>query len=144
MIACLCCPAGLLLPIGDRSTQARRRLTKQSLQGKRRLRVPLRTNSSIPTYHRDDGEDCQGYQNRAFENIKASLNAALYARQVAQFIWHLVEAQGCRRQAAYRAALTKFTTSASFAEKAYAFWEPIFKPVGPHVKMLPRISDPEM
>jgi hypothetical protein len=28
-------------------------------------------------YHRDDGEDCQGYQNRAFENIKASLNAAL-------------------------------------------------------------------
>src|SRR5436305_3430339 len=28
-------------------------------------------------YHRDDGEDCEDYQNRAFENIKASLNAAL-------------------------------------------------------------------
>src|SRR6185437_5769205 len=67
-----------------------------------------------------------------------------YARQVAQFIWHLVEGQGCRRQAAYRGALTKFTISASFAEKAYAFWEPIFKRAGPHVKMLTRISDPEM
>ena len=67
-----------------------------------------------------------------------------YARQVAQFIWHLVEGQGCRRQAAYRGALTKFTVSASFAEKAYAFWEPIFKRAGPHVKMLTRISDPEM
>jgi hypothetical protein len=67
-----------------------------------------------------------------------------YARQVAQFIWHLVEGQGCRRQAAYRVALTKFTISASFAEKAYAFWEPIFKRAGPHVKMLTRISDPEM
>jgi hypothetical protein len=67
-----------------------------------------------------------------------------YERQVAQFIWHLVEAQGCRRQAAYRGALTKFTISASFAEKAYAFWEPIFKRAGPHVKMLTRISDPEM
>ena len=65
------------------------------------------------------------------------------ARQVAQFIWHLVEGQGCRRQAAYRGALTKFTVSASFAEKAYAFWEPIFKRAGPHVKMLTRISDPE-
>jgi hypothetical protein len=67
-----------------------------------------------------------------------------YARQVAQFIWHLVEGQGCRRQAAYRGALTKFTVSASFAEKAYGFWEPIFKRAGPHVKMLTRISDPEM
>src|SRR6267154_430933 len=67
-----------------------------------------------------------------------------YARQVAQFIWHLVEGQGCRRQAAYRGALTKFTVSASFAEKAYAFWEPIFNRAGPHVKMLTRISDPEM
>ena len=67
-----------------------------------------------------------------------------YARQVAQFIWHLVEGQGCRRQAAYRGASTKFTVSASFAEKAYAFWEPIFKRAGPHVKMLTRISDPEM
>jgi hypothetical protein len=67
-----------------------------------------------------------------------------YARQVAQFIWHLVEGQGCRRQAAYRGALTKFTVSASFAEKAYAFWEPIFKRAGPRVKMLTRISDPEM
>jgi len=67
-----------------------------------------------------------------------------YARQVAQFIWHLVEGQGCRRQAAYRAALTRFTVSASFAEKAYAFWEPIFKRAGPRVKMLTRISDPEM
>ncbi|WP_439400010.1 hypothetical protein ACRQ5Q_41055 (plasmid) [Bradyrhizobium sp. PMVTL-01] len=67
-----------------------------------------------------------------------------YARQVAQFIWHLVEGQGCGRQAAYRGALTKFTVSASFAEKAYAFWEPIFKRAGPHVKMLTRISDPEM
>ena len=67
-----------------------------------------------------------------------------YARQVAQFIWHLVEGQGCRRQAAYRGALTKFSISASFAEKAYAFWEPIFKRAGPHVKMLTRISDPEM
>ncbi|MBV8746829.1 MAG: hypothetical protein JO134_17460 [Xanthobacteraceae bacterium] len=67
-----------------------------------------------------------------------------YARQVAQFIWHLVEGQGCRRQAAYRGALTKFTVSASFAEKAYAFWEPIFKRAGPHVKMLTRISDPEV
>jgi len=67
-----------------------------------------------------------------------------YARQVAQFIWHLVEGQGCRRQAAYRGALTKFTVSASFAEKAYTFWEPIFKRAGPHVKMLTRISDPEM
>ena len=66
-----------------------------------------------------------------------------YARQVAQFIWHLVEGQGCRRQAAYRGALTKFSISASFAEKAYAFWEPIFKRAGPHVKMLTRISDPE-
>src|SRR6266705_539280 len=62
-----------------------------------------------------------------------------YARQVAQFIWHLVEGQGCRRQAAYRGALTKFTISASFAETAYAFWEPIFKRAGPHVKMLTRI-----
>ena len=43
-----------------------------------------------------------------------------------------------------RGALTKFTISASFAEKAYAFWEPIFKRAGPHVKMLTRISDPEM
>ena len=34
--------------------------------------------------------------------------------------------------------------SASFAEQAYAFWEPIFKRAGPHVKMLTRISDPEM
>ncbi|WP_246786533.1 hypothetical protein [Bradyrhizobium sp. USDA 3458] len=67
-----------------------------------------------------------------------------YARQVAQFIWHLVEGQGCGRQAAYRGAVTKFTVSASFAEKAYAFWEPIFKRAGPHVKMLARISDPEM
>src|SRR5712671_289675 len=67
-----------------------------------------------------------------------------YERQVAQFIWHLVEGQGCRRQAAYRGALTKFSISASFAEKAYAFWEPIFKRAGPHVKMLTRISDPEM
>ena len=67
-----------------------------------------------------------------------------YARQVAQFIWHLVEGQGCRRQAAYRGALTKFTISASFAEKAYDFWEPIFKRAGPHVKMLTCISDPEM
>jgi hypothetical protein len=67
-----------------------------------------------------------------------------YTRSVAQFIWHLVEGQGCRRQAAYRGALTKFTISASFAEKAYAFWEPIFKRAGPHVKMLTRISDPEM
>jgi hypothetical protein len=67
-----------------------------------------------------------------------------YARQVAQFIWHLVEGQGCQRQAAYRGALTKFTVSASFAEKAYGFWEPIFKRAGPHVKMLTRISDPEM
>ncbi len=67
-----------------------------------------------------------------------------YARQVAQFIWHLVEGQGCRRQTAHRAALTKFTISASFAETAYAFWEPIFKRAGPHVKMLTRISDPEM
>jgi hypothetical protein len=67
-----------------------------------------------------------------------------YVRQVAQFIWHLVEGQGCRRQAAYRGALTKFTVSASFAERAYAFWEPIFKRAGPHVKMLTRISDPEM
>jgi hypothetical protein len=65
-------------------------------------------------------------------------------RQVAQFIWHLVEGQGCRRQAAYRGAFTKFSVSASFAEKAYAFWEPIFKRAGPHVKMLTRISDPEM
>src|SRR4051812_6714238 len=67
-----------------------------------------------------------------------------YTRSVAQFIWHLVEGQGCRRQAAYRVAPTKFTISASFAEKAYAFWEPIFKRAGPHVKMLTRISDPEM
>jgi hypothetical protein len=67
-----------------------------------------------------------------------------YVRAVAQFIWHLVEGQGCRRQAAYQGALTKFTISASFAEKAYAFWEPIFKRAGPHVKMLTRISDPEM
>lgn len=67
-----------------------------------------------------------------------------YARQVAQFIWHLVEGHGCRREAAYRGALTKFTISASFAEEAYAFWEPIFKRAGPHVKMLTRISDPEM
>jgi len=67
-----------------------------------------------------------------------------YTRSVAQFIWHLVEGQGCRRQAAYRGALTKFSISASFAEKAYAFWEPIFKRAGPHVKMLTRISDPEM
>jgi len=66
------------------------------------------------------------------------------ARQVAQFIWHLVEGQGCGRQAAYRGAFTKFSVSASFAEKAYAFWEPIFKRAGPHVKMLTRISDPEM
>jgi hypothetical protein len=28
-----------------------------------------------------------------------------YARQVAQFIWHLVEGPGCRRQAAYRGRL---------------------------------------
>ena len=67
-----------------------------------------------------------------------------YARQVAQFIWHLVEGQGCPRQAAYQGALTKLTVSAGFAEKAYAFWEPIFKRAGPHVKMLTRISDPEM
>jgi hypothetical protein len=67
-----------------------------------------------------------------------------YVRQVAQFIWHLVEGQGCRRQAAYRGASTKFSISASFAEKAYAFWEPIFKQAGPRVKMLTRISDPEM
>ncbi|MCA1510206.1 hypothetical protein [Bradyrhizobium sp. NBAIM01] len=67
-----------------------------------------------------------------------------YTRQVAQFIWHLVEGQGCRRQAAYRAALTKFTVTASFVENAYAFWEPIFKRAGPHVRMLTRISDPEV
>ncbi|WP_445219640.1 hypothetical protein ACKWRH_05530 [Bradyrhizobium sp. Pa8] len=67
-----------------------------------------------------------------------------YARQVAHFIWHLVEAQGCPLQAAYRAALTKFTISASFAETAYAFWQPVFKRAGPHVKMLTRISDPEL
>jgi hypothetical protein len=67
-----------------------------------------------------------------------------YARGVAQFIWHLVEGQGCPRQAAYQGALTKFCISASFAEKAYTFWEPIFKRAGPHVKMLTRISDPEM
>src|SRR4051794_25165133 len=54
------------------------------------------------------------------------------------------DGQGCRRQAAYRGALTKFTISASFAKEAYAFWEPIFKRAGPHVKMLTRISDPEM
>ncbi len=66
-----------------------------------------------------------------------------YTRQVALFIWHLVEGQGCRPQAAYRGALTKFTVSANFAEKAYSFWEPIFKRAGPHVKMLTRISDPE-
>src|SRR5690349_3273675 len=66
------------------------------------------------------------------------------ARQVAQFIWHLVEGQGCPRQAAYRGAFTKFSVTASFAEKAYAFWEPIFKRAGPHVTMLTRISDPEM
>ena len=63
------------------------------------------------------------------------------ARQVAQFIWHLVEGQGCRR---IWGAFTKFNVSASFAEKAYAFWEPIFKRAGPHVQMLTRISDPEM
>ncbi|MVT71425.1 hypothetical protein GPL21_41325 [Bradyrhizobium pachyrhizi] len=67
-----------------------------------------------------------------------------YTRQVAQFIWHLVKGQGCGRQAAYRGAVTKFTVSASFAEKAYAFWEPIFERAGPRVKMLTRISDPEM
>ncbi|WFU25508.1 hypothetical protein QA649_04510 [Bradyrhizobium sp. CB1717] len=67
-----------------------------------------------------------------------------YARQVAQFIWHLVEGQGCRRQAAYRGALTKFTVTESFVENAYAFWEPIFKRAGPHVRMLTRISDAEM
>ena len=67
-----------------------------------------------------------------------------YARQVAQFIWHLVEGHGCPRQAAYRGALTKFSISASFAKETYAFWEPIFKRAGPHVKMLTRISDPEM
>ena len=67
-----------------------------------------------------------------------------YARQVAQFIWHLVEGQGCQRQAAYRGASAKFTVSARFAEKAYAFWEPVFKRAGPRVKMLTRISDPEM
>src|SRR4051812_46022134 len=67
-----------------------------------------------------------------------------YTRQVALFIWHLVEGQGCRPQAAYRGALTKFTVSANFAEKAYSFWEPIFKRAGPHVKMLTRISDAEM
>src|SRR5215831_9849345 len=67
-----------------------------------------------------------------------------YARQVALFIWHLVEGQGCRRQAAYRGAFTKFSVSASFAERAYAFWEPVFKRAGPRVKMLTRISDPEM
>ena len=67
-----------------------------------------------------------------------------YARQVAQFIWHLVEGQGCCRQAGYRGALTKFSISASFAKEAYAFWEPIFKRAGPHVKMLTRISDPEL
>ncbi|MEY9134122.1 hypothetical protein [Bradyrhizobium diazoefficiens] len=67
-----------------------------------------------------------------------------YTRQVAQFIWHLVEGQGCRRQAAYRAALTKFTVTESFVENAYAFWEPIFKRAGPHVRMLTRISDPEV
>ncbi|KYK50151.1 hypothetical protein A1D31_39280 [Bradyrhizobium liaoningense] len=67
-----------------------------------------------------------------------------YARQVAQFIWHLVERQGCRRQVAYRGALTKFTVTESFVENAYAFWEPIFKRAGPHVRMLTRISDAEM
>lgn len=67
-----------------------------------------------------------------------------YARQVAQFIWHLVERQGCPLQAAYRAALTKLTISASFAETAYAFLQPVSKRAGPHVKMLTRISDPEM
>jgi len=41
-------------------------------------------------------------------------------------------------------AVTKFNVSVSFAEKAYAFWEPIFKRAGPRVKMLTRISDPEM
>jgi hypothetical protein len=67
-----------------------------------------------------------------------------YTRQVAQFIWHLVEGQGCGRQAAYRAALTKFSVTASFVENAYAFWEPVFKRAGPHVRMLTRISDPEV
>jgi hypothetical protein len=67
-----------------------------------------------------------------------------YARQVAQFIWHLVEGQSCRRQAAYGGAATRFNVSVSFAEKAYAFWEPIFKRAGPHLKMLTRISDLEM
>lgn len=66
-----------------------------------------------------------------------------YARQVAQFIWHLSRgrAAGAGRMSG---AFTKFSISASFAEKAYAFWEPIFKRAGPHVKMLIRISDPEM
>ncbi|XIA62406.1 hypothetical protein ACFIOY_22790 [Bradyrhizobium sp. TZ2] len=67
-----------------------------------------------------------------------------YARQVALFIWHLVEGQGCRRQAAYRGALTKFTISASFAEKAYAFWERSSNGRDRTSKMLTRISDPEM
>src|SRR3954451_10507230 len=67
-----------------------------------------------------------------------------YTLSVAQLIRPLVEGQGFRRQAAYRVALTKFSISASFAEKAYASWEPIFKRAGPHVKMLTRISDPEM
>ncbi len=67
-----------------------------------------------------------------------------YARQVALFMWHLVEERGCRREAAIQGALAKFTISASFAEKAYAFWEPVFKRAGPRVKMLTDISDPEM
>ena len=80
----------------------------------------------------------------AASNLGRSEHPNTTVRQVAQFIWHLVEGQGCGRQAAYRGAFTKFSVSASFAEKAYAFWEPIFKRAGPHVKMLTRISDPEM
>src|SRR5438105_9767069 len=89
-MACLCCPAGLLLPIRNRSTQARRRLIKQSLQGKRRLPSPVAVlesrNAAAP--RKDELLDsdtttemmveiAKDYQNRAFENIKASLNAAL-------------------------------------------------------------------
>jgi len=46
-------------------------------------------------------------------------------------IWHLVEGQGCRRQAAYRGAHHEVQHKREFrAEKAYAFWEPIFKTGG--------------
>jgi hypothetical protein len=80
----------------------------------------------------------------AASNLGRSEHPNTTVRQVAQFIWHLVEGQGCRRQAAYRGAFTKLSVSASFAEKGPCLWEPIFKRAGPHVKMLTRISDPEM